>query len=166
MIFIRGGGAGCIMNTLSLDLACNDFSSQQVSLQFLSGQSSQVENELSLTISNISMTWSTLEGSYSDPNPIGDLSNWFSLVKESTGGGILQVYYPADESLQVVAFKKSLSQLISVGGVAEREARQGGVQVVREMTSREYQHHTVVTEKVRTNRSSPVAKKLNYVTLE
>ena len=89
-------------------------------------------NEISLTVSNLSLTWVTSHGAVSNANPIGNLSNWFSLVRDETSGGVAHVFYPRDESKAVLAFKKSLSQLISVGEVVERSIGEGGVHLVRE----------------------------------
>ena len=122
----------------------------QVSLQLLFPEAS-AENELLLEISNLTLHWDTPEGrNIPDTNPIGDLSNWFSLVKETANGGaISRVHYPSSERAAVVAFKKSLSQLFSVGGVTERRVEEGGVQVVREEGWREEQQsRRVLVEKV------------------
>lgn len=104
----------------------------QVGLQLLSRSASSSPNELFLHIDDLSLTWNTQDGDISEPNPIGNLSNWFSFVKDDEAGAISRVYFPQGESEMVLAFKKSLSQLISVGDVVERSVEEGGVHVVRE----------------------------------
>ena len=96
------------------------------------------------------MTWVTPQGEVPDVNPLGDLSNWFSLIKDGSGGRITSVYYPSGESRAVVAFKKSLSQHITVGGEVVREVREGGVHVVRGRSFDEEQRRRISVEKVST----------------
>lgn len=117
----------------------------------LTGQSSASENEIVLNIDNLSFIWNTLHGDIPDTNPIGNLSKWFSLVKEATSGGVSRVYFPNEERESVIAFKKSLAQLISlsVGGMVERSVEEGGMHVVRQRTFREQQQGRISIEKVR-----------------
>ena len=101
-------------------------------MQLLSRAASSSENELFLHVGDLSLVWNTQRGDILELNPIGNLSNWFSFVKEDEAGGVSRVYFPQGESEMVLAFKKSLSRLISVAGVVERSMEEGGVHVVRE----------------------------------
>ena len=106
------------------------------------------ENEVLLGITDLTQIWTTSHGSMLDSDPIGNLSNWFSLVKQEGGGGISRVYYPRRESRIVLAFKKSLSQLLSVGGAVERNEGVGGVHVIKERDERAGDQGTVAIVKV------------------
>ncbi len=127
---------------------------EQVGLQLLSGESSSSEGELYLDIQDLTLVWNTPSGNVPDTNPLdgGDLSDWFSLVKDGMDGGVSRVYFPQGENEAVLAFKKSLSQLLSLGeggrGGVEREVVAGGSQVVRRSSESSQPQGTVRTNKV------------------
>lgn len=123
----------------------------QIGLQLLPNSGNGEEHEIKLTVQNHSLTWSTSQENYTDTSPIGNLSNWFSLTKNDGSGAISSVFYPSQESKAVLAFKKSLSQLLSVRTVVNRTLGQGGHQVVREEVNRQLQGHTVALTKVSTS---------------
>ena len=119
----------------------------------LTRDSSSDTGELYLDLHNLSLTWNTPSGDVPDISPLGVLgagnpSDWFSLVKEETSGGVSHVYFPQGESEAVVAFKKSLSQLVSIDGGVEREVLSGGTHVVRRRSELNQQHGTIRTDKV------------------
>ena len=89
-----------------------------------------------------------LEGDAAESDPFGDLTCWFSFVKEDQGGGVSRVYHTEDESQVALAFKKSLSRLFAIGGAVERGVGPDGTHVVSERTSSVGDQGTVVTEKV------------------
>ena len=120
----------------------------QVSLVVLPADSRAEENEILVNISNLSALWVTPRGNTSDSNFLGNLSNWFSLVKEENGGGISGVYYPRTESNVPLAFKKSLSQLISVVGAVSRSIEDGRIVVVRGRSQRTQGRNYVDVQKV------------------
>ncbi len=136
------------------DLLPIDLSLNQVGLQLLTGASSASDGELYLDIYDLSLTWSTPTGDVPDTTPLGgNLSDWFSLVKEETGGGVARVYFPQGENEALVAFKKSLSQLVAFGGGVERggverEVEAGGIHVVRGSGLVSQRQGTVRTDKV------------------
>ena len=123
----------------------------KVGLQLLTGDSSN--GELYLDVDDLSLTWNTPSGDVVDTSPLGvvggrNLSDWFSLVKDETSGSIARVFFPQGESEAMVAFKKSLSQLISIGEVDEREVLPGGTHVVRGEVELSQRQATVQTDKV------------------
>ena len=120
----------------------------QVSFQLLSEQDSLVEDELYMEVRDLSLAWYTETETIHDANPIGKMINWFSLVKNPENGGVSSVYHPSNESQVVLAFKKSLSQLVSIGDVTERGVASEGVQTVREVSTKD--GGTVSLNKVRT----------------
>lgn len=101
-----------------------------------------------VNVSDLSAVWSTPRGNTSEPNFLGTLSNWFSLVKEENSGGVSAVYYPRTESNATVAFKKSLSQLISIVAVVTRTVEDGRVFVVRGKSQRSEGRNYVDVQKV------------------
>lgn len=120
----------------------------QVSLTVVPAVTRAEANEILVDISHLSATWITPGGNTSDPNLLGDLSNWFSLVKEENGGNIAGVYYPRTEANATVAFKKSLSQLIAVVGEVSRTVEDGRVFVVNGRSQRVDGRNYVDVQKV------------------
>ena len=120
----------------------------QVSFQVLSKETRAEENEIQLDISNFSAIWSTSQGNIPDSSLIGNLSNWFSLVRDETGNEISSVYYPKGESNATLAFKKSLSQLISIENMVSYSVVDGRVSVVAGRHTREDGRDLVAFNKV------------------
>ena len=57
------------------------------------------------------MTWNTTRRIVTDENSLGDISRWFS-VSVNQDGSIGKVHYPLGDMKAVLAFKKTIAQVL------------------------------------------------------
>lgn len=86
--------------------------------------------ELAVHFENVSLTWHTKEGQFTETSdPVGDLSKWFSVTLDENGV-ISATHFSPEEVSSVLAFKKVIAGMIGVSGDRDVDRVLEGTNVV------------------------------------